>query len=222
MRDPLLATRRRALTTSILSVIATSHDGYFSRQVLAAQIDKLGTQVANENASRFARTSKAVVRPFSFEGSQEWQLVASADIPVFTRVASYPVEVLSTDDGRVDGSSNYALAIYQDDQFGLSTTEFRGVRGIPTPRSMTRTYVDGLPAAGMYANEPTGGPNCVFEFPHTRGQPEAGDIASGFLMTTRPVRKGEALTWCYGDLFQRNYKTGCADPASIQRLSGLQ
>ena len=203
-----LATRRHALT-SILSVLASS----ISRQALAvAPSGNLASQVAEANAQRFARTTPAVVRPFVFEGSNEWQLVAAVEIPMFTKVASYPVEVLSSDDGRVEGSRNYAVAIYQEDDFGITTGEYGGLRGIPTPLSMALTFRDGLPSAGMYANEPneSEGPNCVLSFPQSRRQPEVGDIESGYLVTTRRVKKGEALTWCYGDLFQRNYKTGCA------------
>ena len=208
MRDPLLVTRRHAL---ILSVLASSYD-CISRQALAAVPSGMSaSQLASENARRFVRSTPAMVGPVVFEGSQEWQLVASVDAPIFTKVASYPVEVMSTDDFRVDASSNYALALYEDDDFGLSVREFREIRGIPTSRSMARTYLDRLPAAGMYANEPTEstGPNCILVFPHSRRPPKVGDIETGYVLTTRPVKKGEALSWCYGDAFRRNYKTGC-------------
>ena len=131
----------------------------------------LASQVAKENAQRFDQTTPVVVEPFVFEGSEERQLVASVDIQIYTtRVASYPVEVLLADDDRVRRSSNYALAIYEEDKFGSTTSEFLGIRGIPTWRSMTHAHIDGLPAAGMYSNEPNESerPNCVLLFPQAQ------------------------------------------------------
>ena len=211
MRDLLVASTRRRALTSILGVLASSHDGFFSRQALAAPSGSLASQVAKENAQRFDQTTPVVVEPFVFEGSEERQLVASVDIPIYTRVASYPVEVLLADDDRVRRSSNYALAIYEEDKFGSTKSEFLGIRGIPTWRSMTHAHIDGLPAAGMYSNEPNESerPNCVLLFPQAQRQPKVGEIVSGYLLTTRRVRKGETLTWCYGDVFRRNYKTWC-------------
>lgn len=78
-----------------------------------------------------------------------------------------------------------------------------------------RAYVDGLPTIAMFANEPDAEhePNCLFIFPTVSGRGRRvrlGDVHYGYLQTVTGVRRGAALTWCYGPSYvERGYPTTC-------------
>lgn len=144
------------------------------------------------------------------------QLVATADLPANSRVAAYPVEVVSDDDELDDHDDTYAVAIYRNQQLSNGQTyrrEYEGISGVPTARSLRDTFINGLPTIAMFANEPDkgGAPNCRLVFPVT-DQARTGDVVFGHLETTAPVRRGEPLTWCYGgDYVDRGYQTACSE-----------
>ena len=53
-----------------------------------------------------------------FEGQPIRQLVATANVPAFTRVAAYPVEIVSDDDAGHEDT--YAVSVYQEKLRGMS------------------------------------------------------------------------------------------------------
>ena len=64
----------------------------------------------------------------------------------------------------------------------------------------------------MFSNEPGEGgtPNCLFDFPTVGGRARVGDVRCGYLRTVTSVRRGAALTWCYGPSdVERGYSTAC-------------
>ena len=166
------------------------------------------------HARQFRRSSPAAVAALLYEGRSIRQLVASTDVPAFTRVAVYPVEVVSDEDERDD---SYSVGIYSEvERYGrVLRREVQDVSGIPTRRSLALPYADGLPTNAMFANEPDAShlPNCVLTFPTVRGtRIRLGDVCYAYLETIASVKKGDALTWCYGDGYtDRGYPTTCAD-----------
>ena len=77
----------------------------------------------------------------------------------------------------------------------------------------TYRYIGGLPTLAMFSNEPGEGgtPNCLFDFPTVGGRARVGDVRCGYLRTVTSVRRGAALTWCYGPSdVERGYSTACA------------
>ena len=132
------------------------------------------------------------------------QLVATTDIPRSTVVAAYPVQILADEDiNRWD----YAIDIYK-----LSGPLFEGITGIPTKASIA-AYTPKFPApVGMFLNEPMPGqkPNAQMKFPHVSAKKDHVDtFTTATIVTTRRVKNGDILTWCYGDKYERNYETPC-------------
>ena len=133
----------------------------------------------SEHSARFddeARSAavgvSTVLRP---NGRPMRQLVATQDLPPGVRVAAYPCEVVS-DDQEFDDA--YAVRIYQEAWQGgrIVRRQCDGLSGVPTPKSLARASIDGLPTVAMFANEPnaSGAPTCRFVFPTTRrGAPRA-------------------------------------------------
>lgn len=137
------------------------------------------------------------------------QLVATQPLKAGTFVACYPVEI------RYDDEINdfeYAIRIYRRHDLAERQT----VWGVPTARSIREGPCADLPPIAMFSNEPAPGQsaNATFEFPHDQGTQSphelVGRIVNGYLKTTRPVRKGDAIVWCYGDGYERSYPTPCA------------
>ena len=175
----------------------------------------------SEHAARFTggrAAAPSTVAPVVLEGRTMRQLVATMDLPAHTRVAAYPVEVVPDDD---DHDDEYAIGIFQEYSVVAGgrrfQREFDDVSGVPTRKSLRRKSVDGLPTIAMFANEPDAAhaPNCELVFPSTTAaRVRLGDVYSGYLETTAPVSKGEALTWCYGSSYlDRGYKTSCSEPS---------
>ena len=182
-----------------------------------------------QHAARFALSPArpASVANIFYEGKPMRQLVATVNLRANTRVAAYPVEVVSDFD---DHGEEYALGIWREySQRGTDGVrrrfrqEFENVSGVPTRKSLRRAYVNGLPTIAMFANEPdaTHLPNCELAFPTTTAaQLRLGDVYYAYLETTRPVSVGEPLTICYGfDYFPRSYPTAC-DPRLRAKLDG--
>lgn len=170
------------------------------------------------HAERFAsrRSHPSAIATMLYKNQPMRQLVATADLPANSRVAAYPVEVVSDDDELDDHDDTYAVAIYRNQQLSNGQTyrrEYEGISGVPTARSLRDTFINGLPTIAMFANEPDkgGAPNCRLVFPVTN-EARTGDVVLGHLETTAPVRRGEPLTWCYGgDYVDRGYQTACSE-----------
>ena len=179
------------------------------------------TQLLNEHAARFLpTTTPAAVDAVRYGKLTMRQLVATVDVPALTRVATYPIELVS--DTHAEFDDTYAVLVYREvTTGGLQQQQpprrepLSGFSGIPTSRSLTRDYVDGLPTLAMFANEPDTSQfaNCRFIFPTVvQGrEPRVGDVCCGYLVTLTAVRQGEALTWCYSPPSdERAYTTSCA------------
>lgn len=165
------------------------------------------------HATRFAHSRPAAVQTLTYSGHTMKQLVATVNVPASTRVAVYPVEVVSDADEHDD---TYAVGLYQERPIdnGQSQRVMVGsLSGIPTSQSLASAYVEGLPTNAMFANEPdkTHQPNCRFVFPTVGAAARPGDVYFGWLETVTPVRRGTPLTWCYGPAnVERGYATTCA------------
>ena len=172
-------------------------------------------QLLDGHAARFAPTTTpaAVGAKYTMR-----QLIATVDVPSHTRVATYPVELVSDDLDSFDDT--YAVRVYREAAAARKGEPPRrepidGISGIPTSRSLERAYVDRLPTLAMFANEPDPSQraNCRFVFPTVArgGRARIGDVCCGYLATLTDVRKGEALTWCYSPPSdERAYATSCA------------
>ena len=189
--------------------------------------------IMRDHARRFVRGGNipSTVQPVQLAINGELQpmrqLVATVDLEAFVKVAAYPVEVI---DYHEDYDGTYALAVYHEDELNYYSSTFADRIGIPTRKSLARKYVRGVPTLAMYANEPSQGQaaNCIMSFPHSMEKPRVGTVEYGYLQTTRAVRRGDALTWCYGDVYSRPYRTSCntyayfEDPALSRLLSREQ
>lgn len=203
-------TRSEALTAAIGAVTLGAASPAFAALVSPASTWLLQSQLVQEHADRFSRGSQpAAVDSLVYNGRRIRQLVASIDVPAYTRVAAYPVE-LAYDVDEFDDT--YAMRIYR--QVGQSRQAIDGASGILTDRSLARTYVGRLPTIAMYANEPDASQeaNCVLFFPTVRSSARLhrGDVLYGYLETKVPVEAGAPLTWCYSPSgVERIYPTSC-------------
>ena len=154
------------------------------------------------------------------------QLVTTVDVPPHTRVAVYPVEVMS-DEAEFDDT--YAMRVYREGDSGRIHTSrdrhlprevVQGVSGVLSLKSLARTRIGGLPTLAMFANEPDAShrANCRLVFPTTaRATLELGEVLLGYLETTIAVSKGDPLTWCYGPAEgHRAYPTSCESLSSSE------
>ena len=169
--------------------------------------------ILQEHANRFGHEVPAAVSSIILGGRKMRSLIATVDVPTNNLVAAYPVEVVSDDD---DHDDTYAIGIFREvmRNGGPATrVEFDGVSGVPTRTSLQDAFVDGLPTIAMFANEPDARhqPNCELVFPTTTlARIHLGEVYSAYLRTTRAVRRGEMLTWCYGESYvDRGYPTSC-------------
>ena len=156
-------------------------------------------------AKAHANTTPVAVERVKLGSRWMHQLVATKDIPRSTVVAVYPVEIFHDDDDDIN-RWDYSISI-----FNLSGNEL-DFTGIPTKASLA-AYTKKSPApVGMFLNEPTHDqtPNAKMKFPHISAKKDPrGTFALATIVTTRRVNKGDVITWCYGDRYERNYKTPC-------------
>jgi hypothetical protein len=169
-------------------------------------------QLLNEHAQRFPRSTPAAIAQVVYNGRVMRQLVAAVDVPALSRMAVYPVELVADEEDEFDDT--YAVRVYRQTSDGRRLA-VEGVSGVPTSRSLSAAYVDGLPTIAMFANEPDASqtPNCRVRFPTVRAPrtPRVGDVHCGVLETTVSVRRGEPLMWCYAPpSVERAYPTVCA------------
>ena len=165
-------------------------------------------RAAEALATLYARSRPVAVVTQSIQGRKMKALCATADIPANTKVAVYIVQAYRDED--VD-DTEYAVALRK-----MSRGWHDGWSGVPTEKTLKRKRAEGLPNIAFFANEPTRKPkqeqNCYFIAPRVRvSELKEGKMAVGTLMTTRNVRKGEHLVWCYGDDYHRSYKPACDD-----------
>ena len=198
-------------------------------------------RLLQRHAARFPKSSNLAVHVglVEYNGGQIRQLVATVDLPANTRVASYPVELMPD---ATPHDTTYAVEVYQElrlDEIGSSdrqcTPEARGrvrgalegISGLPTEKSLAPAFVDGLPTVALFSNEPDTGstPNCLFLFPKVdaRSMHLAGTVHCGYLQTTKSVKAGAPLTWCYGPSYWRRvgYESSCtwlAEPGPDARF----
>jgi len=205
-------TRRDALCAGATAVLAPPPA---AAQLLQPALTwRAQQQLVRSHATRFASSRPAAVQTLSYSGHTMRQLVATASVPASTRVAVYPVEVVSDDADEFDDT--YAVGLYRERRLdnGQSQREMvGGLSGIPTSQSLASAYVEGLPTNAMFANEPdeTHQPNCRFVFPTIGAAARPGDIYVGVLETVISVRRGTPLTWCYGPpSVERGYATACS------------
>lgn len=114
---------------------------------------QLQQSVLQEHAARFdSSSSPAAIASIAYGGQQMRSLIATVNLPPNTRVAAYPVEVVSDED---DHDDIYAVSIFREMPRSSSTTrpatrvEFDDVSGVPTRTSLAKTYIDGLPTIAM-------------------------------------------------------------------------
>lgn len=136
------------------------------------------------------------------------QLVASRDVGAGEVIACYPV--LDS-----DHPSEYSIAI-------IDPRSDRGYRiGFPSTELLQRMMEDPplcpVPPIAMFANEP--GPdereNVRMEFPRVdnpSGYFDGQPVYVATLKSIRQIKSGSPIVWCYGDEFERGYKTSCTEP----------
>lgn len=225
---PKLSTRRGTLIAAAVAVASPVRPAVAQEFLVTSPVRPATPQsqetrsmelLMNAHAKRFDTTAQypSKISSLIFEGQTIRQLVATADVPQGTLVAAYPVEVMSDDGPEFD--TMYAVGIDSEQWVSgqLVQGQFEDVSGIPTRKSLARTYRDGLPTIAMFANEPDDEtlPNCLLNFPTVRalrGKPRVrvGDVYCAYLETITKVRSGEPLTWCYGSTYiDRGYPTTC-------------
>ena len=184
-----------------------------------AQTWRAQSQLMRSHATRFTHSRPAAVQTLSYQGHTMRQLVATVNVPASTRVAAYPVEVVSDADEHDD---TYAVGLYQERRLDTRQTSremMATLSGIPTSRSLGSAYAKGLPTNAMFANEPDEAhqPNCRFVFPTVVASARPGDVYFGWLETVTAVRRGTPLTWCYGPAsVERGYATACAPVRDVR------
>jgi hypothetical protein len=197
--------RRKVAVAALTGVVPSAANARLDSPVATKRAQQ---QILNEHAARrFSRPGTPVaISTTYYDGRRMRQLVATRDLLASTRVAVYPVELVSAT-GTFD--TTYAMTIYKTPEFEVIT----GTAGIPTRKSLSEAYVGGLPTIAMFTNEPDwdGRPNSNLIFPTTDDiGVRIGDVLCGYLETSVDVPAGAVLTTCYYEAaVPRSYPTWC-------------
>lgn len=144
-------------------------------------------------------------------------VVAKRDLRKGTTFAVYVVEAIK------DGSYQSPLG----DTYNIGITNARGQVspdkiGMITLPCLADDLYEGVPRWGAFLNEPSPGEtvNTNVQFgllktfvPPSRMQPTTLQLAR--MKTSRAVKQGEELVWCYGPDYPRTYDTPCATAAAV-------
>lgn len=160
-------------------------------------------------ANKWTKSVPVAVSYVTVNGMKMCQVVATKHLIKGQVVAAYPV-VIALDDHI--GDATYAISIHKKNH-----RQFNDISGIPSKKAF-RHYEkkegNAIPPIGLYLNEPFDDqmPNCKMIFPTFKAvDPKrlVGKYAEAFIRTTKRVAPGEALTWCYGCDYARDYPTKC-------------
>lgn len=152
-----------------------------------------------------SENSKTMLRKSRTAGIE---LVASKPIKRGERVAFYKVKVYRYADGaKMYRDSMYAIlvpTISDNDSGTLIGDLYSGSLCMPGP--------DGVTYLGFYANEPNHKQSTNVSLNSEiamnykdRKRVSPGDTYTYSLRATRDIKKNEAIVWCYGDSYHRDY-----------------
>ena len=126
MRQP--RSRRQAVVTISCAALAFPPEATTARIDSPASTWAQSSTLLREHAVRFlaSPTDRVFISSVSYNSRTMRGLAASVDLPAFTRVASYPVEVVADDE---EFDDTYAVRVYRVDASGRKAVD--GVSGIP-------------------------------------------------------------------------------------------
>ena len=140
-------------------------------------------------------------------------LVANRNLKKGTTVAYYRMRAVKTSQHNFPNGNKYTFELY-----GITGKPYEALIGDLAPESIT-TKKTKVPEWGHLSNEPQkhSQENVVVDKDtdynfrkHGRVRIWPGDHFRYKLVASRDIQRGEPITWCYGDEYDRDYETECA------------
>ena len=122
----------------------------------------------------------------------------------------------------------YKITVFREKGYKSPTNMAYSIEVVTKSDKQSKTFIGdlsleslplpcrGIPFWGYFANEPSSDqtPNCYIdpnlkENYKNRKRVKEGDAIIYKLRASRNIKKGEEITWCYGDAYERSYTPNC-------------